>query len=555
MKPTLAIYGIKDRNAGEFPAYVHDHNLCLMQDGKIIQYLQLERYSRRKYDNRLDLFLEDLVDKKLLHLPKEFTLVSVNNWLGNAFISKSGRIRLESNKLKQLNFKCNDATAFYQEEKWKGNLIEDSFIIQHEVAHICSNLPFYGEFKDNSLLLSIDGGSSLGNYAAFIYKKNKFELIENNWSDLGFASKLFNDNALSFRILNAGPGSHCSVPGKLMGFACFGKADQEIEKWLFKNEFFKDYWQKENDILTSIKQIFNVDSFFSTKDRFMQNIAATMQKIFENAVLFKIRNLQEKYQADYLYYGGGCALNIVTNSLIVESGLFKDVFIAPCCNDSGLSIGAACFIEHLKRNKIALHNAYINNVACDLSSKYKVLDFEIERVANLLLENKVVGICNGFAEAGPRALGNRSLIARPDSKELSCKLSVELKKREWFRPIAPIMLREMAEKVTIEKLQSISKYMLMDFNIKDEYKKQLEGVIHVNGTARIQIIEKEEDNPFMYRLLKRLEKEGDIALVNSSFNVAGEPIVHTSEDAEQSARQMNLDGLVLNGKLLLKGEF
>src|SRR5215510_3218488 len=103
MQPTLALYGIKDRNQLNFPAFVHDHNLCLMQNGKILQYLQLERYTRRKYDNRLDLYLEELIDGGLIALPDEFDLICVNAFVGNAFISKSGRIRFESCRKSQLD--------------------------------------------------------------------------------------------------------------------------------------------------------------------------------------------------------------------------------------------------------------------------------------------------------------------------------------------------------------------------------------------------------------------------------------------------------------------
>ena len=238
-KPTLAIYGIKDRNLFEYPAYVHDHNVCIMQDGKVLQYLQLERFSRRKYDNRLDLFLEQLIEQKVINCPEDFDLVCVNDFVGNAFISQNGRLRFEADRMQNLSFDSVKANAYYQYDGWNGKEL-NAFLCQHEIAHICSNLPFYGEFKDNSLLISIDGGSSLGNYSAFLFKDGKISHIENNWTDLGFASKLFNDNSLSFRMLNAKPGEHCSVPGKLMGFASWGNYDKKIEDWLVKHNYFKE---------------------------------------------------------------------------------------------------------------------------------------------------------------------------------------------------------------------------------------------------------------------------------------------------------------------------
>lgn len=548
-KPTLAIYGIKDRNLFEYPAYVHDHNVCIMQDGKVLQYLQLERFSRRKYDNRLDLFLEQLIEQKVIDCPEDFDLVCVNDFVGNAFISQNGRLRFEADRMQNLSFDSVKANAYYQYDGWNGKEL-NAFLCQHEIAHICSNLPFYGEFKDNSLLISIDGGSSLGNYSAFLFKDGKISHIENNWTDLGFASKLFNDNSLSFRMLNAKPGEHCSVPGKLMGFASWGNYDKKIEDWLVKHNYFKEYWKKEDSILNSINQEFGIVAKYDTHDPFMQNIAATMQRIFENAILQKISLLQKRFHCDYLYYGGGCALNIVTNTKIIESGMFKDVFIAPCCNDSGLSIGAAAFMEMQKGNKIQIHDPYLCNAGLD-NTDYEISDNEIAATAEFLLKRKIVGVCNGTAEIGPRALGNRSLIALADSKELARKMSMEVKKREWYRPIAPIMLKENAEKVSFQRPNCLAKFMLMDFTIKPEFQRQMEGVVHSNQTARIQTIETENDNKFMYRLLKYLnDKHGVIALINTSFNAQGEPIVHTPQQAMESAKRMCIDGLVLNGKLL-----
>ena len=548
-KPTLAIYGIKDRNLFEYPAYVHDHNVCIMQDGKVLQYLQLERFSRRKYDNRLDLFLEQLIEQKVIDCPEDFDLVCVNDFVGNAFISQNGRLRFEADRMQNLSFDSVKANAYYQYDGWNGKEL-NAFLCQHEIAHICSNLPFYGEFKDNSLLISIDGGSSLGNYSAFLFKDGKISHIENNWTDLGFASKLFNDNSLSFRMLNAKPGEHCSVPGKLMGFASWGNYDKKIEDWLVKHNYFKEYWKKEDSILNSINQEFGIVAKYDTHDPFMQNIAATMQRIFENAILQKIFQLQKHFHCDYLYYGGGCALNIVTNTKIIESGMFKEVFIAPCCNDSGLSIGAAAFMEMQKGNKIQIHNPYLCNAGLN-NTDYEISDNEIAATAEFLLKRKIVGVCNGSAEIGPRALGNRSLIALADSKELSRKMSMEVKKREWYRPIAPIMLKENAEKVSFQRPNCLAKFMLMDFTIKPEFQRQMEGVVHSNQTARIQTIETENENKFMYRLLKYLnDKHGVIALINTSFNAQGEPIVHTPQQAMESAKRMCIDGLVLNGKLL-----
>lgn len=553
-KPTLAIYGIKDRNSLKYPAYVHDHNLCLMQDGKIIQYIQLERFTKRKYDNRMDLLIEQLVDENALELPDDFDLVCVNCFVGNSFISENGKWRFEADRQTELLFGLPSANAYFQHDDWNGKEI-NAFLCQHEIAHLGSTIPFYGEFKDNSLLISLDGGSSLGNYSAFLFRNGKFTHIENGWTDLGYISKFFNDNSFTFKMLGASSGMHCSVPGKLMGFASWGKYHPEIENWLVQNHYFKDFWNREAEILESAKKHFGITTVFDTHNSFMQDCAATFQRMFENAVMQKLETLQKKFHTDYLYYGGGCALNIVTNTKIVESGLFRDIHIAPCCNDSGLSIGAAVLLEQQKGNTIKPHSPYLNNVGLK-EFHQKNLDDIIVRAANILLQNKIIAVCNGFGEAGPRALGNRSLIALADSKELAQKLSMEVKRREWYRPVAPIMLKKNVEMVAEQKVTDITRYMLQDFIIKSEYRERMAGVVHANNTARIQAIENDEDNPFMYRLLTYLNEEhGVLALINTSFNLQGDPIVHTKDDAFRSAKQMNLDALVFNNQLFTNENF
>jgi carbamoyltransferase len=125
------------------------------------------------------------------------------------------------------------------------------------------------------------------------------------------------------------------------------------------------------------------------------------------------------------------------------------------------------------------------------------------------------------------------------------------KKREWYRPVAPVMLHEIAEKVTGKRVHHLSKYMLLDFKILPEFQDKLQGVTHINGTARIQTFKHREDNPFIFDLLKYLWKNHKIyALINTSFNKKGEPIVHTKEEALKSAKNMNLDAVIIDYKLI-----
>ncbi len=550
MTPILAIYGVKDRGSYPRPTFVHDHNLALFEDGQITQYLHLERFTRLKHDNRLDEFIEDLFLKGIFKLPHDFEVVFVNSFEANSFISQTGRVKFESSKLfptpPQLVPGCFSRFTLWQ---WDGKEYP-AYLLSHELAHIFSNVPFFGEIKDNSLLVHFDGGASVGNFSAFLYRGNKLQHIESHW-DLSYLSKLFNDNALSFYLLGEKPFSHLSVPGKLMGFAAYGTPDKEIENFLRQNDFFRNIWDTPEIFFEKVKHHFGVQlTSFDTHNKFLQDVAATIQWIFTTETLKKLTQLQEKYKADYLYYAGGSALSIVTNTKIVESGLFKDVFIPPATNDSGLSLGAAAYLGWSQGQEIKPHQPYLNNVATDLRPNDNYSKQLIVKVANLIMQGKVIGIARGWGEAGPRALGNRSIIARPDKKELAQKVSMTHKRREWYRPIAPIMLKSLADTVTGKNVHHLARFMLLQYKILPQYSSQLEGVIHIDGTSRIQILTQRQENPFMWDLLQYLWKEHKLyGLINTSFNIRGEPIVHTSHDALQSARKMQLDAVVIGNEL------
>jgi len=268
------------------------------------------------------------------------------------------------------------------------------------------------------------------------------------------------------------------------------------------------------------------------------------------AILEKLTDLQKQTGAEQLFYTGGSALNIVANTEIINSSIFKDVYIPPCTEDSGLALGAAAFVEWQKHGEVEIHLPYLNNWVIS-DSEVQVSEEMIAEIAKLLVKEKLVGICNGPGEAGPRALGNRSILALANSKKLAYKLSVEKKGREWYRPLAPVALEKNIRYFTgLEKIHPLSKFMLLDFKVLKERNEELEGAIHADGTARFQTIFSREENPFLFDLLNHLDQKYDVkALINTSFNAAGEPIVHTVGDARKSAVKMQLDAVVLNGKI------
>lgn len=542
-KGSLGIYGIQDRGSFDCPNFVHDHALAFFKNGRLVTYLQLERITRKKFDNSLHKELREVLRMENLIGSEGYDLAFVDCVLGRCFLSTDGNVRFEA----PLN-----SSLLSSPERgrcWWFDTEVEAYALNHELAHLFSCIPFYGMFRENSLLFHFDGGASLGNYSFWHFKNGKINLLEYGW-ELKRLSSFFNANALSFFIVGASRSDQNSVPGKLMGLAAYGEYRKDIEEWLVQNSYFQDIWTNKNYFFEILKKDWNISlTKFDQKHWFIQSIAAVFQHIFSREVVKKIAKVQEKIMADCLYYSGGSALSIVTNSILLEKKLFKDVFIPPCCNDSGLALGAAVALELKKGSEIKRHSAYLNNWGI---SAYKVAysGKDIEQIANLLMNGKVIGVCNGMAEIGPRALGNRSILALADSKELAQKVSMFHKKREWYRPVAPIMLEKNARYYTgLDKIHHLSKFMLLDYRILEEKRQELEGVVHVDGSSRIQAVFDSEDNPFIFDLLSYLDEHGIKALINTSFNVRGEPIVHTLDDALKSAKEMKLDALVFNGKV------
>lgn len=544
-KPTLAIYGIQDRENYEYPFYVHDHNLAMMQNGKVLSFLQQERISGKKRDNTFHVHIKEILKEKNL-VGLDYDLVFVDNVVGRTFLSQTGDARFEAPLNNSLSLDLEKGKCWWFGEE------KEAYSINHELAHIFSCLPFFGNFKENSLLIHFDGGASLSNFSAATFKNGKIEWIEYNW-ELKSYSAIYNANALVFSILGAKLAEQNAVPGKFMGFAGLGKYNPEIKKWLLQNNLFQDIWGKTSVFFEKAKQDHGIElRSFDQKNMFIQDVAATLQQIFIDKIIAKLKELAIKTETQNLYYTGGSALNIVANSKIIKSNIFDEVFIPPCTEDSGLALGAAAFAEWKKHGTIEKSSAFLNNWGIE-NYKTNYTSDTIKKVAEILLQNKIIGVCNGFGEAGPRALGNRSILALANSKGLYQKVSIEKKGREWYRPLAPIALEKNTKYFTgLKKIHPLSKYMLLDFPVLRNKQKELQGAIHADGTARFQTIFERNDNPFIFDLLNYLDQNHNIkALINTSFNSQNEPIVHTENDALNAAKKMKLDGVVLNGAFQL----
>ncbi len=541
----IGCYAIPDISNTSYPVLVHDHNFAIFERGEVNKYLHLERFTRNKFDSSFPLFLEEIA-RELKLIPVEKTVfIFVDHEVGRACITRNGQIRLEAPIGKNLENKLEPSRLY-----WFGESPE-AYILNHELAHIFSCVPFYGIFKENSLLVHFDGGASKSNFSAWTYKKGTLELTEANY-DLKWLSSLFNANALVFALVGAKKKEQNAVPGKFMGLEAYGDYKPAIEEWLRANGFFEDCWASKSRLFESIRETFGLDyKHIDNKEGFFQDIAATIHAVFIREAMKTFERLKEQTGAEYLYYTGGTALNIKLNKCILKEKLFKEVFIPPCTNDSGLALGAASAGAFFMGEEIKKAGPYLNNYKIDGYNSFEYAVRLIEELAKAVADGKVIALCNGYGEAGPRALGNRSIIARADKKKLADYISQGCKKREWYRPVAPVILEKNLSLFTgYDEAPEIAQFMLTEFDVLEKSVEQIAGCVHVDGTSRIQVIKSRDFNPFLYDLLCCLERGYGIkALINTSFNQQGEPIVHTFEQAVSSAKEMKLDGVVLNGEL------
>lgn len=294
------------------------------------------------------------------------------------------------------------------------------------------------------------------------------------------------------------------------------------------------------------------------------DVAAAFQENLEECLLIIAKKLHEVTQEDYLVISGGVALNSVANGRLVRESGFKDVYVMPAAGDNGTAIGAAFYVQNhvLGHPRKFVHDDpyvgthYSDEVIRKTLDEFK-LDYEVlsdetveATVAELLHRGQIIGWFQGRMEIGPRALGNRSILANPTLPYMKDKINAEVKHREAFRPFAPSCPIEDTPRYFEQEVAD--PFMLKVCDVRPEMREALPAITHVDGTARLQTVHA-ETNPRFYRLLKEFEKlSGFPVLLNTSFNVMGEPIVESPADAVRCFFSTGLDYLVLGNCLLKK---
>ena len=588
-------------------AFYHDSAATILVDGKIIAAAQEERFTRKKHDssypfNAVEFVLnfsnlklidvdqiifyekpflkfERLIETYVAFAPKGFKSFSkaMPIWLNEKLFQK----KLIFNHLKEHDKNFSDESKILFSE--------------HHLSHAAS--AFYPSPFDEAIILTADGVGEWATTTVAIGKGNKLDIKK----ELHFPHSL----GLLYSAFTYYTGFKVnSGEYKLMGLAPYGQPKYMnliLENLIDLKEdgtFMLD--QKYFNYATGLTMTNeNFDKLFGEKPRrseddeitqFHMDIASSIQKVTEKIMLMLAKSLRDEFKISNLCLAGGVALNCVANGKILEEKIFENIWVQPASGDAGGSLGAALSLWHIdQENPRVINNlddmkgsylgpeysqSDIENELTKIGANFAVIDEEklISTTADDLANGEAIGWFQGRMEFGPRALGNRSILGDSRSSAMQKNLNLKIKYRESFRPFAPSILREDLEKWF--NINVNSPYMLMVANISDdkiiqmsdEEKKlfgidklnikrsEIPAVTHVDYSARIQTVHKEINNKY-HRLIESFkEKTGCPILVNTSFNIRGEPIVNTPLNAYSCFMGTDLDKLVIGNCYLEKSK-
>ena len=353
------------------------------------------------------------------------------------------------------------------------------------------------------------------------------------------------------------PNEHTWPAGKLMGLASY--ADGEIVKEApeYVQDLGDDIYIPNNAIYPKVTW---ESDFFSRAC-----VAGIYQREQERASLILAKIAKDKTGSENVCVAGGSFLNCNSNERILNSGLYENCYFIPPSDDSGIPLGCAWFayqkltdIAEVEQLSPYLGKSYSKNDVVEALNEYPGLkyteydnfDLLINEISYWLTQNRVIGWFQGGSEIGPRALGNRSILASPIKSWMTGHINSDIKKREWYRPFAPAVLFEHQSEVFESDVYS--PYMLLTTTVKEDWRNKIPAVVHIDNSARHQSVT-EKNNPKFYSLIKKFyEKTNVPVLLNTSFNGPKEPIVETPKEAINTFLENNLDYLVINNFIISK---
>lgn len=561
-------------------AYDHDVSACLLRDGKVAYAIEKERITRDKHATG---FYQEVVDYCLA--AEGIRIDDIDLVVRNCYV-----LPVEDLETRLLHEDVPEFMAPHERiqasrHPWHLASSDKIVTVSHHLAHAYSAFAAC-PFEDGAVMI-VDG---VGSYAADVREPNQLTdgvdpLARESESYYTFAGstltavkKVWLQPTRGFLsdefFFMGGLGAVYSRVssyifadwdkcGEVMGLAPYGRPGAFPALVTIDNgELAFHTWDR------SFDKPWNIDESWETSpyQSHWRDMAWRMQDDSERVLLERARWLRETTGARNLCIAGGVGLNCVANGRLAREAGFDNVWVQPAAGDNGIAFGCA-FYGHLAllgqaRNSV-IDTAYFGIDYPSLATRelaaataYK-LDMTVSHsadicgdTARLLAEGRVLGWFQGRSEFGPRALGNRSILADPRTADMKDILNNRVKHRQAFRPFAPIVLAERAP--DIFEGDQASPFMLLAMRVKPEWQSRIAAVVHVDGSARVQTVT-EAQNPKMYRLLQAFDRiTGVPVLVNTSFNVKGEPIVETPEDAIACFLSTGIDHLALHDMLISK---
>ena len=432
--------------------------------------------------------------------------------------------------------------------------------------HLCHAIPSYylSPFnEEKALSLTIDGQGD-GYFSKLFYFNglNDYKLVGESTADyLGEGDKFLSIGRLYNYFTKAMGLRPNSDEGKVEALAAFGQADKDLYGSLMSATIIDKNLLSINFDLSLIEPFYDIEWLKKQRDRVGdENFCASIQTYLEDIIVDYLNFSYEKYPTNNLCISGGVAANIIMSLAIYEKTNFKNIYVYPAMADDGLAIGSAILtaisldqdIKWLKDMPMPYFgDLYSREEVKKVLDKFANISYEDlgddwpEKAAISVAKGKICALFHGQMEFGPRALGNRSIIANPMLEDTRQKINSTIKRRPSYQPFCPSILEE--ERVRLFKDSFSHKHMAIAFRMKEEFINDLPCAVHIDGTARPQFVE-EKDNPNYYRYLKALKKiTGYGVSLNTSFNLHGRTIVRTPKDAIIDFIDCNIDELFIEG--------
>lgn len=416
---------------------------------------------------------------------------------------------------------------------------------------------FYQSPHKEALIISFDGGGNDGWFVVYHAERGKRPTpIHYENVNFGVCYSMVGHYLTHIKHEQTYMIGNLVYAGKLMALASYGTVRDEwlsgLREW-YKLPAGVDHQSILLDIFTKVGIVLNDDGLVSEKDSL--DLAATNQYVFEESFLNIVSSFLEKYENLPVHLTGGSALNIVLNTRLAQT---REVFVSPNASDCGLAVGMLCN-HNLPAEQVDITYAgpevfdkyalpdYMSSVVNGADYYYGQQPMKFDRMPDIvsdLVNGKILGVVRGRCEHGPRSLGNRSILANPLIHDMKDIINADIKHRESFRPFAPVVRLEDVDKF-FEWSQE-SRWMSFCPKVKPEYTTVLQSVTHVDGTARVQTVTREQ-NSWLYNLLTEFEKiTGHGILLNTSFNVDGKPILNTYKDAFEVFNSTEMHALVID---------